>query len=166
MNTRLILGAFIVIIGISILLDLNLFRFIIPIILIWIGIQIIIGKNSASTEQIQTNAQEDKIKRMLVFSTMNQVINSDNFQGGEIVTVFGSGEVDLTKVKTKEKNIKLELTAIFGAIQLRLPEQWAVRSKGIGILGTFDNNTNGQTKKTLEVDMKGVAVLGEVKITN
>lgn len=166
MNTRLIIGAFIVLIGISILFDLNLFRFIIPFILIWIGVQIITGKDGNS-EYSQTEVQEDRLKRVLIFSSMNQLVESDTFQGGEIITIFGKAEADLTTVKTKEKHIAIDLTAVFGSIDLRVPENWNIHSEGVGVLGSFNNNSNGgQVKKTVDVKIKGVAILGEVKVSN
>lgn len=167
MNTRFIIGLIIILIGVSILFDFNLFRFIIPALLIWIGVQIITGKDGNESQKEQVEAHEDKMKRVLVFSEMNQVILSDNFRGGEIVTVFGNADIDLSQVKSKEKNLKLELTAVFGSIDIRVPEQWIVKSEGVGILGNFENKANGgNTKKSVEVELKGVAVLGEVKVKN
>ncbi len=167
MNTRLIIGALIVIIGISILLDLNLFEFLIPLLIIWIGVQIIMGKDGTSNSSKLTEAQEDSIKRVLVFSGLNQAVQSDNFKGGEIVAVFGSVELDLSQVKTKEKNLKLELVSVFGSVEIKVPENWTVNSEGVGILGSFDNKANGgQTKKTVTADIKGISVLGSVEVRN
>ncbi len=164
MNIRFIIGALIVLLGISILFDLNLFRLLLPIILIWIGVQVIMGKDTG-TPETQLEVQEHKITRVLVFSSINQKIMSDNFQGGEIVAVFGSGDIDLSHVKTKEKNLRIELVAIGGAIEITIPENWSITSEGIGILGGFDNKaTANQTKKTVEVLIKGVSVLGGVVI--
>lgn len=166
MNIRFIIGTLIVLLGISILFDLNLFRIIFPLILIWIGVQVITGKDTSnSTEQIEV--QEHRMKRVLVFSSINQKVNSDNFQGGEIIAVFGGGEVDFSQVKTKEKNIKLELVAVCGGLEIIIPDNWIVISEGVGILGGFDNKANGsQAKKTVEVTIKGVAVLGGVQVRN
>ncbi len=166
MNIRFILGALIVLLGISILFDLNLFRLLLPLILIWIGVQVIMGKDNG-TKSEQLEVQENYIKRVLVFSSINQKITSENFKGGEIITVFGEGEVDFTHIKTKEKNLRIELVAVGGGLEITIPENWSVVSEGIGILGGFDNKANAtQTKKTVEVLIKGVAVLGGVVVRN
>ena len=166
-NTRLIIGAFIILIGISILFDLNLFKIIFPLLLIWIGVQVILGKDGGGNAYVRSDVQEDSIKRVLIFSGINQKISSSNFKGGEIVTVFGGGDIDLSEAKTKEKNIKLELVAVLGGLRIQVPQNWAIQSEGIGILGGFENRTNGKDiKKTVEVSIKGVAVLGGVEISN
>lgn len=167
MNTRLIIGALIVIVGISILLDLNLFKFLVPLLIIWIGVQIILGKDGTGNSYKQTEAQEDRIKRVLIFSGLNQTVQSNDFAGGEIVTIFGGAELDLSGVKTKTKNVKMELVSILGSITIKVPENWTVNSEGVGILGGFDNKANGgQTKKTVTADVKGVSVLGSVEVRN
>lgn len=167
MNTRLIIGALIVLIGISILLDLNLFHFLLPLLLIWIGIQIILGKDGVDNSYKKTETQEDSVRRVLIFSGINQTIISDNFKGGEVITVFGTGEIDLTKVKTKEDDIRIELVTVIGKIHILVPTNWAVSSEGVGVLGTFDNKANGsKSKKSVHVTVKGVSVLGNVVISN
>lgn len=165
MNARFVVGILIIILGISILFDLNLFKLILPLFLIWIGIQIISGKDMSHHEMKE--ASEDKIKRVLMFSGINQKIMTENFQGGEIVTVLGGGQIDLSEVKTKEKQITLELVAIMGGLEITIPKNWKVISEGVGILGGFDNQVKAsEGKKTTDIYIKGVAVLGGVVIKN
>ncbi|HRN70895.1 MAG TPA: hypothetical protein PLS49_06985 [Candidatus Woesebacteria bacterium] len=166
MNIRFIIGTLIVLLGISILFDLNLFRLLLPLILIWVGVQVIMGKDNGNPNE-QIEVQEHHIKRIVVFSSINQKVVGDNFQGGEVITVFGGGEVDFSQVKTKEKEIKIDLVAICGGLEITVPDHWIINSEGVGVLGGFDNKANGsQVKKTVEVTIKGVAILGGVQIRN
>lgn len=163
--SRLIIGAIIILIGINILFDIDIFRIIFPILLIWLGTRIIWGKESTSFTT-KSEAREDKIKRVLIFSGVRQKLLSEDFEGGEIVAIFGGAEIDLSRVKTKQKRIQLDLVAILGGIKITLPESWSVRSEGIGILGGFNNEAGKDSKKTVEVELKGVAILGGVDVVN
>lgn len=163
--SRFIIGAIIILIGINILFDINMFRLLFPVLLIWIGARIIWGKDSTSFTT-ESEAREDRIKRVLIFSGVKQKIQSDDFEGGEIVTIFGGAEIDLSGVKTKKKRIQLDLVAILGGMKITLPPNWSVRSEGVGILGGFNNQAGKDTKKTVEVDLKGVAILGGVDVVN
>ena len=163
--TRLIIGSIIILIGINILFDIDIFRILFPLLLIWLGARIIWGKDNSSFTT-QSESREDKLKRILIFSGVQQKVQSDNFEGGEIVTIFGGAEIDLSNAKTKQKQIQLDLVAILGGIKITLPPTWSVCSEGVGILGGFNNQAGKDSKKTVEVNLKGVAILGGVDIVN
>jgi len=167
MQTRLILGAIIILFGLSLLFQFPLFKVLVAAIIIFIGIKMIRGGEGMSFNLDETSEEnEDKLQRVLVFTGVNKKYKSSNFEGGELVTVFGTGKIDLSTVKTKNKEIELNLVAVFGSIDMKLPKNWEVKTEGIGILGAFKNNTAKPKKVSASVFVKGVAVLGEVKLVN
>ena len=165
-NARIIVGVVIILLGLNFLFNLNLVRIIFAGIIIWLGVKVITGNTDKMDFSEQTDAEEDFVKRVLVFSGINKKFLSDNFQGAEVVAVFGGGEIDLSEVKTKEKELSMDITAIFGGLKVRVPQTWAVKSEGVGIMGGFDNKTKVGTKKTTEVKLKGLGLLGGVEIVN
>jgi hypothetical protein len=164
-NSRIFLGAIIIIFGVSILFNIDIIRILFPLLLIWLGIRIIGGKTS-SPFLTKSESHEGKIKHVAIFSEMNQKVQHDNLEEGEIIAILGGGNIDLSAVKTKNKRVKLDLVAILGGIKVTLPPNWSVRSEGVGILGGFNNNAGTDVKKTVEVEVKGVAILGGVYIVN
>jgi predicted membrane protein len=165
-QSRIIIGVLIILIGLNFLFNLNLVRIIIAGFIIWLGLRVIMGSERRFDYSEQTEAEEDKVDRVLVFSGINKKFISSNFQGTNIVAVFGGGEIDLSDVKTKEKEVILEFTAVFGGLKVILPKSWAVKSEGVGIIGGFDNKTKLSGKKTVDVKLKGAAILGGVEIVN
>src|SRR3989344_9119576 len=161
MNARVIVGAIIILIGLSSLFDFPFLRFLFPLLIIWFGLRIITGKTGGFNMGEKSETQEEKINKVVIFSSLNEAYSSNNFRGGEIVIVFGGGEIDLTNAKAKDE-VKLNLVAILGGVKVIVPNTWLVKSNGIGILGGFSNKTKVTGKKTAEVRIEGVAIFGGV----
>ena len=62
--------------------------------------------------------EDDVIDSVYIFSGGKKVILSKNFQGGEIVNVFGGCEIDLTQADITNRAV-LEVTAVFGGMEIK-----------------------------------------------
>lgn len=162
MNARLVLGIILILIGISTVIDFPFFNFLFAIFLVWLGYKVISGRESVK----KTITTEKEIKRVLVFSSLDQKVSGESFSRGEIVAVFAGGTLDLSAVKTKNKRIELNLVAVFGGIKIIVPKSWSVKTEGIGILAGFDNKSQLAGKETSQLIVKGVSILGAVDIIN
>lgn len=165
-QSRFFFGILIILIGISLLVDFPLLRFAFPLLIIWLGIKMIsrpVGKKSPTST---SENSENIINRVLIFSGIKQRVLSDDFQKAELVVVFGGGELDLSQAKTKQKQIEIEVVAVFGGMKIIVPKNWHVQSEGMGILGGFNNKTelSGTKKTTAKID--GVAIFGGVEVVN
>ena len=162
-------GLIIIAVGLSILFSFHFFSFIMGIIVLWIGVKILTGHNRRFGDfayDVRGMLNEDYLKRVLVFSGINTKLKTENFEGMELVVVFGGGEIDASQVKTKKTNVDIDLVAILGGVKVRIPKGWAVKSEGMGMLGGFDNRTEVSGKPLVTVHLKGVAILGGVEVVN
>ena len=165
---RFIIGVIIILFGLNFLFNLDLMRILIAGLIIWVGFRMLTGegrRNFGDWGQ-QTNSQDDEIDRVLVFSGMNKKFVSNSFKGATITAIFGGAEVDLSDVKTTDKELTLEFTAVFGGIRVKLPKTWSVSSDGVGILGGFENSTRQEGKTSTKVRVKGAAIFGGVELTS
>jgi predicted membrane protein len=166
MSGRVIIGSLIILIGLGFLFDLNVFRFLIPALLIFFGLRIIFGQRSGFGSLNKSVSKEDEIKRVMIFSGINQKSTAENFRKAELAAIFGGGDLDLSQVKTKTKTVELDLVAVFGGVKVRIPENWSVASEGVGILGGFDDKTSSVIKANVKCQIKGVAIFGGVEVVN
>ncbi len=154
--------------GLGFLVDFPFFDVFFALLLIYLGLRLMLGKGlgwSFGKVQVDTGDQ-DRIHHVSVFSSNSSVNASQDFQGGEFVTVFGENRLDLSAAVSQSKRIELSLVSVFGTLKLQVPADWEVVSDGVGILGTFNNNSARPKtpKSTLVVD--GAAVFGVIEITS
>jgi len=104
-----------------------------------------------------------------IFSGAKRRIETQDFEGGEALAIFGGIEIDLRKADTKREQVFIEANAIFGGIEIRVPETWRVTMRGTGIFGGFANETLdpvGCDAKRPELIVAGSAIFGGVSLKN
>lgn len=159
-------GILIILIGLSFLFNFSFFRFLFAAFIIWLGIRLLTGEEQKFDYGFKGKVHEDFLKRILIFSGINEKVVSNDFQGTDLVAIFGGGEVDLSEVKLSKGKAELNLVAIFGGLKIKVPKNCNIRSEGIGILGGFNNKASGSSKNTASVLIRGVAIFGGVEIVN
>jgi predicted membrane protein len=109
----------------------------------------------------------------VVFGSIERRITTKDFRGGVATAIFGGIELDLTESEMQCAEARLETNAIFGGIELRVPYNWQVVSRGTPIFGGFVDKTrlrnnapdsNDPQKKTLI--LTGSAIFGGVDVKN
>jgi hypothetical protein len=113
----------------------------------------------------------DSLDEATVFGGVNRRIDSQDFEGGHLSSVFGGIEIDLRKANTKRDEIVIEADAVFGGIELMVPEHWKVTVQGAGIFGGYDDQTRpspamSADEKRPHLIVTGSAVFGGVSVRN
>jgi len=105
-----------------------------------------------------------------VFSGTDRQIYDKDFKGGRINAVFGGFKLDLVHADIRSGSAVLEVNAVFGGGEIRIPDTWAVEIQGSSIFGAMEDKTRRyqpdptQPPKTLIV--KGAVVFGGVVVKN
>lgn len=108
---------------------------------------------------------EDFIDAVAVFGGIDKMVFSKTFKGGEIVCIFGGGELNLTQADF-EKVATLNITAIFGGLKLTVPPNWSVRSELNPVFGGIDDKRSQHTMPDPDkvLVLKGTVIFGGVDI--
>lgn len=105
-----------------------------------------------------------------VFGGTRRRVDSQDFQGGEAFACFSGVELDLRKAASTRDEIIIEANAIFGGIELRVPETWNITVRGSGIFGGYEDETLDTRvvpdAKQPHLIVNGFAVFGGVTIKN
>lgn len=103
-----------------------------------------------------------------IFSGSHRVIEPCEFKGGKISNVFGGSKIDLTKTTLAPGENVLEISCVFGGVEIIVPLDWKVQTQVSSIMGGFSDkrysrNTSMDNSRCLII--KGSAVFGggEVK---
>ena len=107
-----------------------------------------------------------------VFSGLERRVTTQDFQGGSVTAVFGGIELDLTDANMQADEATLEVNAIFGGAEVRVPDSWLVAFRGAPIFGGVEDKTrlrhSGDTAdpKRKVLNITGAVVFGGLEIKN
>jgi predicted membrane protein len=84
-----------------------------------------------------------RLEEVAVFSQVKRRVETQTFEGGELSSVFGGIELDLrwAAISTPGKVAVLEANAVFGGIELRVPETWRLSIQGSAAFGAYEDKT-------------------------
>jgi hypothetical protein len=141
--------------------DLDLWQFIGPAVIIVVGLSLITGRSMGGRQEVS----EDRIGRFILFSGAQIASRSPRFSGGSVTVIFGGADIDLHDA-TPADGAALDTVAIFGGIDIRVPQGWDVVIHGMPLFGGFDNITG---KESLPPDaprlvVQGLALFGGVEV--
>lgn len=173
MDSKLFWGLLIILIGVSIIInhvfkvDFPLFKVIIALVIIYFGVTMLLGsfnfKSGSSGDQSS------------VFTSQNYAPDLID-RSEEYNCLFGSSKIDLRNTNFEEKNIELEVNAVFGSVKLYLPENVKVRIKASSAFGSVRSKdhqqdgigdqefSEGSRTGDVEITVKASAVFGSVRI--
>jgi predicted membrane protein len=158
------------------MLSYDLTRFIWPAVFTIVGLALIFGKRQEATMKDKTimppsTSSEDAIDSTVIFSGQNRVVVSKDFKGGTVTAIFGGADYNLIQADFQDK-IELDVTCIFGGVEIILPANWDVRLEmGTIIMGGVTDKrpvellSNAGNSEKIFV-LKGTCIFGGIEIRN
>ena len=103
-----------------------------------------------------------------IFSSIEKVINDQQFKQGTASAIFGSVELDFTQANIEGDTAVLDVNAVFGSVEVRVPMNWNVVVEANAVFGACENHTraplpNAPVKTFI---IRGSATFGSVEIRN
>jgi predicted membrane protein len=112
-------------------------------------------------------SSEDFIDSTSIFGGVHKKIVSKTFKGGDIVTMMGGTEIDLSQADFTGM-IRLDVTQIMGGTKIIVPPHWEVRSEVTAIFAGFEDKRQQPTvvnpEKVLVID--GTSIFGGIELRN
>jgi predicted membrane protein len=92
--------------------------------------------------------------------------NSRTFRGGDLTAVMGGCEIDLRQAAINGE-AAIDIFAMWGGIDIRVPEDWSVESRIVPLLGGVEDKTRPpQGAINHRLILRGFAIMGGVEIKN
>lgn len=149
--------------GLGLLLDnlnavsFNVFSLFWPAVIIAIGVSLL----RQGRGPVVTSGDDNYFALMSGTETRNK--NKD-YKGGKVTAIMGGINIDLRDAAIK-KSATLEVFALMGGVEVRVPQGWVVRSQAIAFLGGIENKADAPTKANAPVlTLIGNVVMGGVEI--
>ncbi len=141
-----------------------------PVLLILAGLQIIYqsrGKSGLFTRANRTS-DDNYFSFSAIFAGNSHKITSQELRGGDSLALFGGVDIDLTTARPIADKCTLSLTALFGGIDLVVPDNWELVVSGTPIFGSVENKIrrreSSEDKQTVYINTS--VLFGSVEINN
>jgi len=159
--------------------DIDFSAFILPIILIGLGFMILVKHNrpkpimpdlSSHGLGLSEEVRDDKLEVISIFGGSSKFFISEAFKGGNITSIFGGNEINLSGCKLAEGENIIDVVAIFGGTTIIIPKEWNVMVDVFPIFGGFGTKGKRDPMMVIEKDrvlrIKGIVVFGggEIKL--
>ena len=105
------------------------------------------------------------IQQTNIFGGSRRIFNNTVFRGGKITNIFGGGEIDLRNTELAEGRVVLDITSIFGGMNVIVPSHWIVNLEVDSVLGGFQDKRiiipgTDENSSDSELIIVGFAVFG------
>jgi hypothetical protein len=143
-----------------------------PLVLIGVGLLMLWNRTPwAGPVAVRTrlSTAANSLNDTVVFSGIKRNITTTDFQGGHITAIFGGADLNLRRASMVGDSAVLEVDAVFGGAEVKIPETWSVVMQGSGIFGGFTDETvqpRHDTPGLKKLYIRGSAVFGGVAVKN
>jgi len=119
-------------------------------------------------EQPPFDETADELDRAVIFDNLDASSRASAFRGGDLDVWYGGGKLDLREATLDPAGAELRVRAIFGGLEIDVPESWPVdihaRSFAGGVGGMRDPAVIDEASPRLVIDV--LSVFGGVAILN
>lgn len=142
-----------------------LMKLIVPFIFIAIGLGIIFrgAIQSSITAKIKSVNKDNLESYCATFSEQKVNMNGVDFKGANLDVIFGSVTLDLNGALISEDRV-IHATAVFGGIEIKVPQNVNVKIKSNSIFGGITNKITHQSENAPTLYINGSAIFGGVTI--
>ncbi len=135
-----------------------------PLLIIAAGLWIILKPGFKPFQAKTPEIKEKNLDAFIIFLGINRRFNTPEFRGGKATALFGGIDLDFTQAALADNKATIELTAIFGGIEVLVPSDWEVVIDSSSIFGAVEDKHKavppGEIKTTLFI--RATAMFGGI----
>jgi hypothetical protein len=114
-------------------------------------------------------ATPGNVNMFSIFGGSNRKVTGD-FKGADLVAVFGGGSLDLRNATMVADEAVINVNAIFGGFEIRVPETWVLQLQVAGIFGGHEDKTHQPDPRLVpnpkRLTVRGSAIFGGLGLKN
>jgi predicted membrane protein len=137
-----------------------------PLLLVFFGAYLV--WHGVSGRQHPTLEQDSHatMSAVAILGSVTRGSNSRRFRRGDLTAVMGGCEIDLRQSAINGDAV-IDVLAVWGGIDIRVPEDWTVESRVVPLLGGVDDKTRPPQGPTVHrLTLRGFAIMGGIEIKN
>ena len=137
-----------------------------PVLLVMFGGYLVWQGYSGRQLRAASGDSNSVVSGLAVLGGVARGNNSRAFRGGNLTAVMGGCELDLRQAAIHGE-AALDVLAMWGGIEIRVPEDWTVVGRVTPLLGGFDDKTRPpQGASAHRLVIRGFAIMGGIEVKN
>jgi len=137
-----------------------------PMLLVIFGAYLVWQGVGGRRRPAAASDDSSRISGMAILGGVSRGSNSREFRGGDLTAILGGCEIDLRHAAINGQAV-IDIFAMWGGIELKVPEDWSVESRVTPLLGGVEDKTRPpQTAGAHRLLLRGFAIMGGVEIKN
>jgi predicted membrane protein len=161
---------FLTLIGVALLLvNLGFLAFRAAFALFLLGVGVTIVWHALRSRGTVPSDAPDASRQFDLFAMMGgiqRVLGAQDFRGGNATAILGGCDIDLRQASIQDGEAVINTFSFWGGIEIKVPEDWAVETQGMALLGGFDDTSRRPQDSGKKLIVTGYAVMGGVSIRN
>lgn len=135
-----------------------------PVLLVLFGLSVILGRYRSRVAAVD----QSFVSAFAIFGGNEQRVTGDTFTGGDLSTMFGGVELDLRDATVATPPARVNVTALFGGVEIIVPRDWNVQVDVLPVLGgaSDDRPRREEEHDTVDLVVTGFVAFGGVEITD
>lgn len=140
-------------------------KLILPTILVGIGLSILLKDKVGAKvkEKIKTLNQDSLEEYYATFSGQEINLKGDEFKGASLNAIFGGIDLNLVEAQI-QKDTLINVTSVFGGVDIKVPSNVNVKVKSTSIFGGVDNKVKKYNESLPTIYVKAFCLFGGADI--
>ena len=146
-------------------LTLSPFEIFWPAVLILLGLTLIFG---ALRRTRPSPASDARINVVAVMGGVERTHSSTDFLGGDVTVFMGGGELDLRQAQIQDDSAVIQIFALWGGYDIKVPPDWNVSLEVLPLLAGVDDKRTQHERRdgAPTLIIRGVIIMGGMDVNN
>ena len=125
------------------------------------------NQSTVGSSNNKSYTSEDFIDATSIFGGVHKKMVSKNFKGGDIVTIMGGTEIDLSQADFTG-TARLDVTQVMGGTKIIVPAHWEVRTEVSAIFAGFEDKRQQPAVQNPDqvLIIDGTSIFGGIELKN
>ena len=149
--------------GFEVALPINPFALLWPALLVLGGYALV--RRAIGGQGPRQRSDGSTVSSFSMMAGLERTNRSESFRGGDLTAVMGGIGLDLRGAKLAPEGATIDVFALWGGIELTVPEGWKVELDVVPLLGGFDDRTRAvESASAPSLRLRGFVIMagGEV----
>lgn len=135
-----------------------------PLVFVFFGVRMIFNRLGRHGLKFSS---KDEINEFAIFGGLEKRVKSEDFKGGSVSVTMGIAEIDLRSVELSSEGAVLDVTSIFGLVEIHVPKSCPLDIRSGAIFSHVENKcASSQQANGQPLVIKIAAIFSEVEILN